>query len=189
MSDSPEVRKAKRLQGKTLTLRNAEVSDAGFILQLRTDARKGMHLSATSAVLEDQQAWLRRYEHTVGDAYFIIEDATGGAAGTVRLYDARGDSFCWGSWIVKDGAAASVAIESALMVYAYALDTLGFDRAHFDVRRDNERVWSFHERFGAVRVAENDADIEYTISNEAIRASMRRFRQYLPSPLIVELYR
>lgn len=49
-------------------------------------------------------------------------------------------------------------MESALTVYAYAVDHLGFTAAHFDVRRGNERVWKFHERFGAVRVDENEED-------------------------------
>lgn len=186
MNPSPALRKARRLEGKTLVFRDAGVADAPFILALRTDPKKGQHLSATPAAISDQQAWLRGYADRDTEAYFIIEDRTGEPLGTVRLYDARGDSFCWGSWILKDGAPAAAAIESALMVYAYALDTLGFSGAHFDVRRDNERVWSFHERFGAQRVSENERDIDYEISNEAIRASMRRFQRYLPNPLLVE---
>ncbi len=63
--------------------------------------------------------------------------------GTVRLYDARQNSFCWGSWILKAGSPKHAAIESALMVYAYAVDHLSSQSAHFDVRKDNEGVWLF----------------------------------------------
>ena len=80
----------------------------------------------------------------------------------------------------------SAAIESALMVYAYALDTLGFLSAYFQVNKDNKRVWMFHEHFGATRVSENDVEYEYIITNEAIRQSMHRYIRYLPIELKVE---
>jgi len=93
-----------------------------------------------------------------GQAYFIIEDRAGDPLGCVRIYDARGDSFCIGSWILRAGAPQRAAIESSLMVYALGIDHLGFRRAHFDVRKRNERVWTFHERCGARRVGETDDD-------------------------------
>lgn len=182
----PKIRKAKLVSGKTLNFRNADTTDASFIFSLRTDKNKSRHLTAVSSQLSDQLEWLKRYELRDNEAYFIIESATGEPLGTVRLYDSVGASFCWGSWIVKDGAPQSVAIESALMVYAYALDTLGFDCAHFQVNKENERVCNFHERFGATRVSENEIEYEYVISNAAIRESMKRYKRYLPEKLIVE---
>jgi hypothetical protein len=95
-----------------------------------------------------------------------------------------GTSFCWGSWILKAGSPSAVSIESALMVYEYAL-SLGFDAAHFDVRRGNESVWQFHERFGAVRVAETDLSFHYNISETAIRSAIQRYRKFLPSGIHV----
>lgn len=166
--------------------RNAGFSDAAFILELRTDAKKSRHLSSVSNQLSDQESWLERYVLRDNEAYFIIENKSGKALGTVRLYDSVKHSFCWGSWTVKDGVPQTVAIESALMVYAYALDTLGFLTAHFQVNKENERVSMFHERFGATRIAENDVEYEYIITNEAIRTSMQRYRRYLPISLIVE---
>lgn len=47
-------------------------------------------------------------------------------------------------------------MESALIVYAYAVDHLGFQAAHFEMRKGNESVWQFHERFGAERLSENE---------------------------------
>ena len=44
------------------------------------------------------------------------------------------------------------------MVHACAIDNLGFKDAHFDVRKGNERIWQFHERFGARRNAETVLD-------------------------------
>lgn len=170
--------------GKTLNFRNAMVDDAAFILSLRTDAEKSRYLSAVSGELAAQQAWLERYAEADDQTYFIIEYQDE-SIGTVRLYDPQGDSFCWGSWILKNSRPNHAAMESALMVYAYAVDHLGFAAAHFDVRKGNERVWQFHERFGAVRSAESDLDYLYRIEAPAITASRSRYQRFLADSVTV----
>lgn len=181
----PVLRRARKVIGKTLTFRDAAEADAEFILSLRTDPVKARFLSMTSNDLGAQRAWLRRYASGSDQAYFIIEHA-GAAIGTVRLYDPRETSFCWGSWILADGRPQQAAMESALMVYAYAVDHLGFRSAHFDVRKGNERVWQFHERFGACRVRETEQDYLYELSYEAICESRRKYQRFLPGTVTVE---
>jgi len=189
----PVLRRAALLTGKTLVLRDATPSDAAFIVGLRTDLVKGAHLSATPDEIGHQQTWLHAYCAREDEAYFIITaqqaevGAPGGQAlGTVRLYAPRADAFCWGSWVLAAGAPASAGIESALMVYAYALDHLGFASAYFEVQATNERVWAFHERFGALPSGVHDGSIHYTLAGEAIRASMARYRRYLPAGVEVQ---
>ena len=183
-SGSNRLRKAARVVGKTLTFRNADVEDAAFILSLRNDSEKSRYLSPVSAAVADQQAWLKRYAAADDQAYFIIE-YQGESIGTVRLYDPQGDSFCWGSWILKNTRPSHAAMESALMVYAYAIDHLGFKSAHFDVRKGNERVWQFHERFGAYRTAEDEVDYFYAIDSEVIAASRKRYQRFLAGSVSV----
>lgn len=182
---STRLRKAARLVGKTLIFRNATIDDAAFILSLRTDAEKSRYLSAVSGELAAQQDWLARYAQKDDQAYFIIE-YQGAPIGTVRLYDPQGESFCWGSWILHSSRPSQAAMESALMVYAYAVDHLGFTAAHFDVRKGNERVWQFHERFGAKRVSENDIDYFYVLDNKAIEFSRKHYRRFLEGSVKVE---
>lgn len=172
------------MEGKTLSFRNATVDDAAFILSLRTDAKKSRHLSVVSGELAEQQAWLERYAQADDQAYFII-DYQDSPIGTVRLYNPQGESFCWGSWILHSSRPSQAAMESALMVYAYAVDYLGFSSAHFDVRKSNVRVWQFHERFGAVRTAETDLDYLYRIETPAITASRTRYQRFLESSVTV----
>lgn len=181
---SPSIRKAKKITGRTLVFRDASVDDAEFILSLRTDAKKSQHLSATKPDLDAQRAWLERYSISTDQAYFIIE-FQGMPIGTVRIYDPKGESFCWGSWILSNEAPKNAAIESALVVYSYAVDVLGFCRAHFDVRQGNASVWRFHESFGAIRVGESDLDYFYEIDDAAIQKSLERYRRFLPSPVVV----
>ena len=173
------------MTGRTLVLRDATVADFAFILGLRLDEGKSRHLSRVEPDLGAQQAWLERYAAREDQAYFIIEHQ-GEPIGTVRLYDPQGDSFCWGSCILAQGSPASAAMESALMVYAYAVDHLGFTAAHFDVRQGNERVWRFHERFGAVRVRETAMDYWYRLDLPAIQSARRRYAKYLPGGVVVE---
>jgi len=190
MSDQPIIRPAARLVGNKLVLRDVERADAAYILSLRLDPKKSAHLSSVDPDVAAQEAWIERYRAGSGQAYFIIclKDEQGGAGepvGTVRLYNAIGDSFSWGSWIVADGAPAWVAIESALIVYRYALDHLGFRDAHFEVNRENRSVWTFHERFGARRVAADEVEYRFELDHDAIRAALQRYARFLPEPLEV----
>ncbi len=174
----PTIRKAKLVVGKTLTFRDANVGDAAFILSLRTDENKSRYLSAVSADLSAQQAWLKSYANSHGQAYFIIEYQNE-PIGTVRLYDAQQDSFCWGSWILKDGRPSHAAMESALMVYSYAVDHLKFRNSHFTVHKGNQRVWGFHERFGAQRIKEDEIEYFYSLPSSAMVKSRIKYAKFL----------
>lgn len=76
-------------------------------------------------------------------------------------------------------------MESALMVYAYAVDHLGFTSAHFDVRKGNERVWQFHERFGAKRIGENELEYHYSLDSKPIQESRNRYSRFLTASVSV----
>lgn len=183
----PALRKAQRVLGHALALRDAQVADAAFIHAQRVHPRNAAQLSATSPQLADQVAWMQRYVLDTRQAYFVIESLDGRPLGTVRLYDARDASFCWGSWILSEHAAPTAAMESALLVYRYALDTLGFAQSHFQVNRGNLSVQRFHEQFfGAERTAEDETEIHYSASNEALRTALQRWRRFLPAGVRVE---
>ena len=180
---TPAIRKADRIAGHHLTLRNADVSDAAFVVGLRTDPLKSRYISPTSAELAAQEAWLRRYADDGSQAYFIVEDGAGTKAGTIRMYDAAGDSFCFGSWIMRAGSPVAYAIESILILYQYALLELGFSRSYFAVRKQNRSVWQFMERFGARRSGETDIDYLFETERDPVLASFRRYARYLPEPI------
>lgn len=184
-SKSPAFLKPRKIIGNDLLFRNASVDDAAFTLGLRTDANKSKYISKTQLDIKYQLLWLERYSEDESQIYFIIQNKDNEDLGTVRLYDQQGESFCWGSWIIKDGCPSSFAIESALMVYHFAL-SLGFNKAHFDVRKGNSSVWRFHERFGAIRIGESTDDYSYRIEMKAITNSLERFRKFLPNGIDIE---
>jgi RimJ/RimL family protein N-acetyltransferase len=180
----PVLVKPRRVVGSNVVFRNATKDDAEFIVGLRTDPEKGKYLSPTSTDISLQVVWMEKYANDNSQIYFIIEDMRGERFGTVRLYDAQGDSFCWGSWILREERPSEFALESALMVYRFALD-LGFSESHFDVRKKNQRAWQFHERFGAIRVKETEEDYFYRVSSEAIAKAFETYGHYLPNGIEV----
>jgi hypothetical protein len=113
------------------------------------------------------------------EAYFIIEVA-GEAQGSLRLYDylPERDSFCWGSWIIRPGAPAVTAYQSAIIAYDLAFGALGFTSAHFDVRQANLSVWKFHEKMGAKLVREDSSDRFYEYAVEDYRQARVRLLKF-----------
>ena len=178
---APAFRRPRRLDGPRLRLREAAADDAAFILRLRHAPRYGRHLSPTEDDLARQEAYIEGRRADPGQIYFVIERLDGERGGTVRLYDIRGDSFCWGSWILTEDKPAYAAIETTLLVYHYAL-ACGFEAAHGDMRKANEAVWRFHEHYGGVRTGEDADNYQYAISRPAIERAIARYGRLVPSP-------
>ena len=168
-------------------LRLVTEADAAFILSLRLDPARNQNLSASSADLGAQRAWIRDYEARYGagsEAYFVIE-VGGVGEGLLRLYDYRlaERSFCWGSWILRPKCPAATSYRSAILVYDLAFASLGFVRARFSVRQANHSVRRFHERMGANLVEENELDrfYNYELSDYLVeRQRLERFTQGRP---------
>jgi RimJ/RimL family protein N-acetyltransferase len=138
--------------------------DAEFILAVRSDPELGRHLSMTLPSIEEQRMWVRNYKQreTAGTEHYFIINKGKKKLGTIRIYDFRSDSFCWGSWIILRGTPHQVAMASVLMVYDFAFNQLGFLKSHFDVRRDNLSVKRFHIRMGA-QIVNSDEHNEYFV--------------------------
>lgn len=184
----PVIRQVDRVLGKSIVLRNVQVQDAEFILSLRLDPQKGGYLSPVEADVEKQREWIRTYLRSKGQAYFLICDLAMRPLGTVRLYDAIGESFSWGSWILKKGAPRVAAVESAVLVYWLATRHWKFRASHFQVRLDNASVLAFHEKFGAERVTQTteEVEIQLRIGPAQIERSLRRYARHLPAEVIVQ---
>jgi len=156
------------------------VNDAEFILSLRTDPGKNRYLSPTTNDVSLQRAFIKRYQQSLTDYYFVICDWHARPLGTVRIYDIQGDSFCWGSWILSADAPTSTAIESALLVYDFAFYSLRYKFSHFDVRKKNSSVVEFHKRFGAILIEENELDYFFKYSLDSYRLIREKYLRFLP---------
>ena len=167
-------------RGKSIFFREVTVDDAEFIIGLRTDPEKSKYLSVTSSDNDKQRNFIAGYLNSQVDYYFIIADRNKKSIGTIRIYDIRDDSFCWGSWILSKDAPSNAAIESALLIYDFAFFSLHYPKAHFDVRKDNQRVVDFHKRFGASIVSEDDSNFYFQYDRDAYISLRPKYLRFLP---------
>lgn len=170
------------LESKSIRLRFVEETDAEFILKLRLDERYNQFLSAVNPDLQSQKNWIKKYkaeEQAKKQFYFIIERLDGTPCGTVRVYDLRPDSFCWGSWILNEDKTRYAALESAFLVYKFGFEGLGYKKCHFDVMKGNKGVISFHQKMGAVEAGEDEQNYYFEITDSAVYAMQEKLASKL----------
>ena len=163
-------------------MRTIEIKDAKFICDMRNDLKKTKYLSKINGTLEAQKAWIKEYklrEKDNKEYYFVIENKFGEKFGLVRIYDMKEKSFCWGSWLIKEDAPKTTAIESALQIYEFGFYSLGFERSHFDVRKGNDRVIAFHQRFGAKITHEDELNYFFDFKKSDYEMIKQKYRKYL----------
>jgi RimJ/RimL family protein N-acetyltransferase len=135
-------------------LRPVTLEDAAFIVELRSDPLLNRFLHEISPRVKDQVEWLERYFLRPDEYYFIVEDADSGKPqGAIGLYEVAEDATGaqWGRWILKRDSMA--ALESAWLIYEAGFSRLRLASLSCRTLVDNPRVVSFHDSFGASRVA------------------------------------
>lgn len=171
-----------RISSKTVSIRYVEETDAEFILSLRLDDRYNQFLSKVTDDVQSQIDWIKEYKEDEKRGlqyYFIIERNDGTPCGTVRIYDLTESSFCWGSWILNEEKTRYAALESAFLVYQFGFDNLSYRKSHFEVMKGNEKVVSFHEKMGAVKIAEDDNNFYFNISKDVVMSTKEQFSRLL----------
>lgn len=172
------------LPARTVFLRLVEINDAAFICGLRNKKKLNLFLSKSENSMESQLEWLEQYKYREAqnqEFYFIISRKDNNQPiGTIRIYDfQKPSSFCWGSWILNENKTASSALESALLIYNIGFDYLNFEQSHFDVRKNNVKVNSFHIKMGAVKTREDNLNIYYKLSKESHLKNKEKYRNFL----------
>jgi len=168
------------VRGKSIFFREVGINDADFIVDLRINPEKGKHLSVTSSDVNNQKEFISSYLSAQCDFYFLICDWSLRRLGTVRIYDVKDNSFCWGSWILSKDSPNTAAIESALLIYDFAFFSLHYSKSHFDVRKKNERVVNFHNRFGARIVDEDELNYYFEYDRDTYTSIRQKYHRYLP---------
>ncbi|MFT0213779.1 GNAT family N-acetyltransferase [Pseudomonas sp. F1_0610] len=168
------------LESKTIRLRLVEEADAEFILSLRLDNRYNQFLSLVDSNLAGQISWIRSYkleEKEKKQYYFVIERLDGVRCGTIRVYDLKLDSFCWGSWILNENKTRYSALESAFLIYQFGFEILGYNKSHFDVMKENKSVISFHKKMGANIVREDSINFYFEILKETVESTRKQIKE------------
>lgn len=147
------------IHGTHCLLRPAREEDAEFIVALRNDPRLSRHISKGMQSAEEQLKWLQAYQerNKAGlEYYFIVCDLLGNSCGTVRVYAVTKREATVGSWVMTPGSPLAVSLESFLLPMTFIFETLAKQVLHIDVRKDNVRVWKWHELCGAVFLREDN---------------------------------
>ncbi len=169
----------KFITGKNINLRDIELEDAEFILQLRLNESKSKHISKIENDLEKQIQFIKNYKINNKDFYFIIENKNQERLGTVRIYNIINSEFCWGSWITIPNAPKFCAIESALLIYKFAFFEKGFELTKFDVRKDNYSVNDFHQRMGSKIYDEDELNFYYIYTKEDFEKILPKYQRFI----------
>lgn len=168
--------------GKKINMRTVEIDDADFIHNMRQNESKTKYLSKVEGTVKTQKEWIKDYKQREIDQkefYFVIESKDKEKLGLVRMYDFQNNSFCWGSWLIKENALKTTAIESALQIYEFGFYTLGFKKSHFKVQKGNDKVIAFHQRFGAKVVDENELEYFFNFEKNDYELIKERYKRYL----------
>lgn len=170
----------KFISGTKVNLRDVEIEDAEFILSLRCNENKSKFLHKTEYNIKNQIEYIKKYKNKENEWYFIIENKDFEPLGTVRIYDVKNnDDFCWGSWLIKEGAPSYAGISSAMLIYEYAFYKLNFSKVHFDVRKENKSVRNFHERMGAELVHEDELDSFYIYDKKSYEKIKPKYSKFI----------
>ena len=170
------------LIGKNINMRTVDIEDAEFIFNMRRNEYKTKYLSKVTGTVESQKEWIKNYklkEKEEKEFYFIIESKNNEKLGLVRMYDFQNDSFCWGSWLIKENAPKTTAIESSLQIYEFAFYKLRFERSHFEVQKGNNKVIEFHKRFGALVIDENEKEVFFNFEKKDYEITKEKYKRYL----------
>jgi len=146
-------------KGKCVSLKPVEINDAEFIVALRTQESNAEFINKTSSSINDQIAWLEKESQDLSSYYFIILNSFSEPIGTISIYNVKAGSGEFGRWICNGSALES--LESALLIHQFAFDTLKLTEVYTRTLADNQKVVSFHRKFGASVPESPVFEVEY----------------------------
>jgi RimJ/RimL family protein N-acetyltransferase len=171
-----------RLSLKGIKFRLVEIKDAEFIYKLRTNNKLNKYLSQISGSIEDQKKWIREYkkrEKEKKEYYFVIMNENGDSIGLIRVYNIKNNYLEWGSWILNPEKSNPIlALKSILLIYKFIFEKLKYEKANFDVRKENKEVVFFHKSYGAKIINENDIDYFFEFTKEDYELMKEKYKRF-----------
>jgi RimJ/RimL family protein N-acetyltransferase len=141
------------IKGHAFALRPIELSDAQFIVDLRTaQPERNQFLHPIPADVRLQEVYIEKYFSTPNDYYFVVERLkTGAPEGLIGIYDINLELKwgVWGRWIIAPNSLA--ATESCWLICKAAFEHLSLQSVSPQTIDKNESVVSFHDSCGLVR--------------------------------------
>lgn len=135
-----------KLEGKYVTLRSVEESDAEFILSVRNDPRISKYLPPLNVTVEQQRQWISKQRADEDSYYFILVTPQGPPIGTLSLYDIV-DNHCEGGRSCCIGE-PSAAVEASILLTDFAFTTLKLEYITIWVYEGNKSVIALNTSYG-----------------------------------------
>lgn len=142
----------KYQKGKSIDLKLAEIKDAKFLLDLRTNKNLNTYLSQVGSSLKEQENWLTNYkirEFNKKEYYFKTIDKNNKNIGFARLYNIDYDNkeLTFGSFIMGENKTKYAALETMILLMQISFRYLKMDKVLLDVRKNNLHAKEFYTRF------------------------------------------
>jgi len=158
-----------------IILRLAKISDAKFILELRTDPKLKKYISYTDNNISKQVNWLKNYkkrELERKEYYFIIENNKKERFGTYRIYNMESNSFTIGSWLCRSNSPPNVAIKADILCKEFGFYQLNRQICKFDIRKGNKKVIAYHKMFNPDLIDENEWNFYYKLDRKNYKSNL-----------------
>lgn len=136
-----------KIEGKYVTLRSVEESDAVFTLSLRQDPSLTQYLPKLDITYQQQIEWIRKQRNLKGDYYFVIENKSGDSIGVIGVYNVEGDCGETGRIAVRGSSFES--IEAQMLSFDFAFGDLKLEKTVNYVMADNVHALRFSQLFGS----------------------------------------
>ena len=135
-----------KLEGRYVTLRSVEESDAEFILSVRNDPRISKYLPPLNVTVEQQRQWISKQRADKDSFYFLMESPMGEALGSISVYDISDGTAETGRFCSFGDPASN--IESCIILNDFCFDVIGIKTIHIWVYENNKPVISLNQSFG-----------------------------------------
>jgi hypothetical protein len=157
-----------KIEGKYVNLREAEVDDSEFILELRTNPEKARYINKTDSDLNKQIQYMKNYKTLDNEWYFIIEDKEKAPIGTICIYQYPLLRDTWinpennkcflgvGRWLMKTGALPMEGSEGDYLAKKFFFETLKQCFHPMYIHEQNTTVFNFQKKWGAKVVGWNE---------------------------------
>jgi len=150
-------------------LRLVELTDAEFILSLRTNPDLSRFLSYTPNDIEKQRNWIAQYktkEEKNEEFYYIAGISDKKLLGTSRIYNIDKESFEIGSWLFSADTPDGIAIKTDIICRQMAFEGLNASFCRFEVRKMNKTVVRYHLGYNPILKGEDELNFYYELSKE-----------------------
>ena len=179
----------EKILGKYVNLREVEIEDSAFILELRMNERLSRYISKISTNLHKQINYLKNYKSLNNQWYFIIENKKGEALGTIRIYHypeysnypqySEAGNLGTGSWLMKEGSSPLESIESDYLCKDFFFNTLNQEFTPMEINKDNRTVIAFHNKWGTKPIGDIGHSYTYRLYKDDYLRNKPYFNRFL----------